>query len=198
MVVAAIVVLIPLNLGGFSIWKLLFDGLPGLTVIRDPRRIIYVYELAAVLIAGFFLRATAASRASKVAVVTLLLALLATDWNRNTFSFDRDRRIFAEHVERPIAVDASCQSFFVQGASAAYMSRSGHMWALYAMDAGFISLRYSVPTLNGYSAWQPADWDLANPHEDTYVPRVRNWIERHHLTNVCALDIEARTMTPFR
>ena len=77
------------------------------------------------------------------------------------------------------------------------MSRSGHMWTLYAMDSTFIALKYSIPTLNGYSAWTPTGWHLANPQESDYMPAVNEWIARHNLRDVCQLDIDARTMTPY-
>jgi hypothetical protein len=71
------------------------------------------------------------------------------------------------------------------------------MWSLYAIDAMFISLNHSIPTLNGYSAWWPDQWALANPQEPGYSGVVEQWIARHHLRDVCELDIEARTMRPF-
>jgi len=74
------------------------------------------------------------------------------------------------------------------------MSRSANKWALYGGDSMFIALRHGVPTLNGYSAWGPQDWDLANPQEPTYAEHVRDWIEKRNLRDVCELDIEARTM----
>jgi hypothetical protein len=100
-------------------------------------------------------------------------------------------------VEAPIAIDSSCESFFIKGASDAYMSRSGNMWSLYAMDAMFISLRTSLPTLNGYSAWWPDGWRLSNPQTPEYPTSVAQWIAQNGLRRVCALDIEARTMTPY-
>jgi hypothetical protein len=71
------------------------------------------------------------------------------------------------------------------------------MWSLYGVDAMFISLAHSIPTLNGYSAWEPAGWQLANPQEPTYLAAVDRWIEQNSLRNVCMLDIEKRTMTPY-
>jgi hypothetical protein len=68
---------------------------------------------------------------------------------------------------------------------------------LYGVDATFIALRYSIPTVNGFSAWAPEHWELAHPDEPTYAPRVRAWITRHRLSGVCALDVDARTMTPI-
>jgi hypothetical protein len=61
----------------------------------------------------------------------------------------------------------------------------------------FIALEHSIPTLNGYSAWRPADWSLDNPQESGYTAAVNRWIAKHDLRNVCQLDIDARTMTPY-
>ncbi len=97
-------------------------------------------------------------------------------------------------MEAPIDIDPACQSFFIKGASDAYMSRSDNMWALYAGDAMFISLKSGLPTLNGYSAWGPEGWALMNPQERDYLERVHRWIEMNHLKNVCELNIDARTM----
>jgi hypothetical protein len=58
----------------------------------------------------------------------------------------------------------------------------------------FIALQQGLPTLNGYSAWGPQGWELANPQEPTYPGRVREWIQRNNLKDVCELDIESRTM----
>ena len=77
------------------------------------------------------------------------------------------------------------------------MSRSFHMWGLYNIDAMFIAMKHDIPTLNGYSAWTPTGWNLANPQESDYPARVRVWIDDHQLRDVCELDIERRTMRKF-
>ena len=58
----------------------------------------------------------------------------------------------------------------------------------------FVSLNEAIPTLNGYSAWYPAEWNLLNPQETEYTDAVGRWILRHDLEGVCAFDIEARTI----
>lgn len=130
-------------------------------------------------------------------MVLLIIFLLVTERHREVFDFLRPIRAFDQWVKAPIEVDRSCQSFFIKGASTEYMSRSNHMWTLYGVDSLFIALDHSIPTLNGYSAWTPEGWDLANPQEPDYPRRVDRWIERHHLSHVCELDIEARTMRPY-
>src|SRR6185369_16239985 len=101
-------------------------------------------------------------------------------------------------IEAPIDVDSSCQSFFVKAASGGYPERPGAPAALYDLDAMFVALNHSIPTLNGYSAWSPAGWNLFNPTATTYLHGVEAWITQQHLTGVCAFDIETRTMRPYR
>src|SRR6185295_4404108 len=54
--VTALVFVIPLRIDGFSVWLSVFRRLPGFSVIRDPTRIIFLYELAVALAIGFFLK----------------------------------------------------------------------------------------------------------------------------------------------
>jgi hypothetical protein len=192
LLVSAIVFLVPLRFGDFSLWRLVFEPLPGFAAVRDPKRIIYLYELMVVLAAAaLMMRSPARFRA---VVVVIALMLIATHWNRETFRFERPTAIYDAWVAAPIDIDPSCRSFFIKGASSDYMSRSDNMWMLYGNDAMFIAALHSIPTLNGYSAWAPSGWELGNPQEETYPERVEKWIRRNGLTDVCAFDIERRTM----
>ncbi len=85
----------------------------------------------------------------------------------------------------------------MKGASPEYMARFDNRWGQYAIDAGFIALRSGLPTLNGYSAWQPTGWNLANPQQPGYLAHVSDWIEQQRLTDVCELDIDRRVMRPI-
>ena len=192
LIVSAIAFLVPLRFGDFSLWRLLFEPLPGFAAVRDPKRIIYLYELAIVLgVAALMMRSAARFR---TVVVAIALVLIATNWNRETFAFERPTAVYDTWVAAPIDIDPSCRSFFIKGASVDYMSRSPNMWMLYGIDSMFVAARHSIPTLNGYSAWGPMDWELGNPQEASYPDRVENWIRRNGLTDVCAFDIERRTM----
>ena len=200
--ISLLIFLVPLRYGDLSFWTVLFGWLPGLGPIRDPRRIIHIYELGVVLATAFVLRSLPRRSWPRLAVAAMALVLLVfttatTPWQPPTIHFDRPRSVFNEWVLRRIEVDPSCRSFFIKSASERYMSRSGHMWTLYAIDSTFIALKYSIPTLNGYSAWAPTGWHLMNPPESDYMPAVNEWIAKHNLRDVCQLDIDARTMTPY-
>ena len=190
---SAFVWLVPLRFGDRALWMDVVRPLPGFAAIRDPARIIYLYELAVVIAAALILRRAPGWRHG-AAVAVAAAVLIVTRPNHERFDYGREVAVFNRWVAAPIAIDPACRSFFIKGASAAYMSRSPHMAGLYGGDSTFIALAHSLPTLNGYSAWFPPGWELANPQEDTYPGRVRAWIDRHQLTHVCELDIDARTM----
>lgn len=181
----------------YSIWKRLFLHVPGGGVIRDPKRIIYTYELFVVLLAGVFLAQLPRRSVLRVALNVVVLALLVVEPNREVFEFGRPIAVFDRWVSAPIDIDPSCQSFFMSPASREYESRYGHLGGLYGIDATFIALQHSLPTLNGYSAWFPPGWSLADPTHQLYPAAVRTWVTAHHLHGVCQLDIDARRMTPY-
>jgi hypothetical protein len=182
----------------YSIWKRLFLHVPGGEVIRDPKRIIYTYELTVVLLTGLLLARLPHRSLFRVGVSVLLVALMIVEPNRQVFAFKRSIDAFDRWVAAPIAIDPSCRSFLMAPASRAYESRADSLVGLYNLDAAFIALKYSLPTLNGYSAWSPEGWSLADPPHPFYMAAAREWIEAKHLTGVCQLDIDARRMTPYR
>jgi len=196
--VSLVVLLIPLSFNGFSIWRTVFEPLPGFAVIRDPQRIIYLYELAVVLAIGLSLARVSPTSSYRWAVLALVALLIVASPNRQVFAYLRPNEAFDRWVTAPIEIDPSCRSFFVKAASPQYSSRSRWLWMLYSIDSTFVALDHSIPTLNGYSAWRPEGWDLFVPEEAEYAERVRRWIQSHALHHVCELDLDARTMKPYR
>jgi hypothetical protein len=191
-----LVLTFPVRFDTFSVWRTFFAPVPGFAAIRDPKRVIQVYELFLVLLAaGFLIGLPRASRYRLFVSATLLLLILL-DWNRDVFFFARPAADYRRWVEAPIDVDPECDSFFIKGASQNYMARWNNPWILYSVDAMFVSLRQSLPTLNGYSAWFPEDWRLFHPHEGGYSQAVTRWIAKHRLNAVCEFDIEKRIMKP--
>jgi hypothetical protein len=194
--VSVLVLLIPLRFNEFSIWRTVFEPLPGFAVIRDPKRVIPLYELTATLVVAFVLTRVRERSPFRVTALVLLCVLLVTNRNPERFDFLRPIAVFARWVDAPIAVDPSCRSFFIKPASAEYRSRSDNVWSLYALDSFFVALNHSLPTLNGYSAWYPQGWTMTDPEDRTYSAAVREWAAAHGLSGVCQLDIEARTLKP--
>ena len=193
--VSLVVLVIPLRVHDFSIWLMFFRHLPGFGVIRDPTRIIYLYELAVVLAAGLFLMRLRRNPVWRICVCLLLLFFIVTEHNHDVpLDYERSVAVYRRWVAAPIAIARECQSFYIKGASDKYMSRSPNTWSLYNIDAMFVSLNDALPTLNGYSAWGPEGWNLLHPEEADYINEVRRWMGKYELKGVCEFDIEARTM----
>jgi hypothetical protein len=196
--ISIFVLIISVSFDGFTLWTfLLLDRLPGTSAIRDPKRIVYVYELALVLATGVFVTRLGPTSRLRIVISLLLLCLLVAERNGETFESVRRRDIYDRWVAAPVDIDPSCQSFFIKRGSDEYMSRSKHMWSLYGVDSMFVALNHSLPTLNGYSAWAPEEWALANPQAAGYAEALDSWIARHHLQAVCEFDIDRRTMRPY-
>ena len=196
LLVSLVVLLIPVIFNGFSIWKIFLAPLPGFSAIRDPKRIAYLYELAVVLATAALVSSLPARSSLRVLLTVLLLALLLIEPNRTVFDYLRPNATFERWVSAPVSIDRSCRSFYVAPADPPYAQRSNDHWTLYSIDAMFIALNTSIPTLNGYSAWFPRGWLFQDPEDPGYVDAVRRWASMNHLTGVCELDLTKRTMTP--
>jgi hypothetical protein len=196
LLLSLIVLVVPVRFDAFSIWTAFFVPFPGFSAIRDPRRIIHVYELFLVLAAALLLMRLPHRSRFRFLASTIVVVLLVTDWNREVFIFRRHTADYRRWVDAPIAIDPACKSFFIKAASDRYTARWNYFRTLYSGDAMFVSLKHSIPTLNGYSGWDPAEWRLFQPHAPDYALAVAQWIERHGLTGVCEFDIERRMIRP--
>lgn len=191
-----IVLVVPVRFDSFSVWTEFFRPWPGFSAIRDPKRIIHVYELFLVLVAALLMvRSPGASRFRLFASIAAFV-LLVSDWNREVFVFYRSPADYRRWVDAPVDVDPACRSFFIKPASEAYTSRWSYFRTSYSVDAMFVALKYSIPTLNGYSGWNPPQWRMFDPHQGDYREVTAEWIRLRNLTGVCELDIERRTMRP--
>src|SRR6185503_4715940 len=123
MAVTALVFVIPLRIDGFSIWMAFVRKVPGFSVIRDPTRIIFLYELAFILAAGFLLTRLSHRRDYRIAVCVLFVFFMMTDSHADVLGYDRPLHVYQRWVESPIDIDPGCRSFFIKVASADYKSR---------------------------------------------------------------------------
>jgi hypothetical protein len=195
-IVSFVVLILPITFRGFSIWRAVFEPVPGFAAIRDPKRIISLYELGLVLAVGWML--SRAAMRTRAVVVTLLVVLLLTEQHRLVFDFSRPNQTFDQVVAAPVTIDPACRSFFIAPAPSQYLTRAADPRAVYATDAAFIAVTHGIPTMNGYSAWAPPAWNLTDPEHPAYRPLVDSWIARNNLRGVCELDMESRVMRPYR
>lgn len=60
---------------------------------------------------------------------------------------------------------------------------------LHNVDSMLLAQIWRVPTLGGYSTFQPREWVFADPLKPDYDARARRYIDSHGLSGVCRLDV---------
>jgi hypothetical protein len=92
------------------------------------------------------------------------------------------------------AAPGRCGTFYVVDSNPV-----GRPFFAYQIDAMLISHRAGIPTINGYSGWEPDGWALRDPTNGTYLPFADLWLERNGLIDrACALDVATMTWTPHQ
>ncbi|WP_448663803.1 hypothetical protein ACG3SL_03775 [Sphingomonas sp. CJ20] len=64
------------------------------------------------------------------------------------------------------------------------------------VDAMFLAARWRIPTINGYSTFNPPDWNFAHAEAPDYDARVQAYARAHGLRGLCRLDV--RDAVPWR
>lgn len=85
---------------------------------------------------------------------------------------------------------AACRAFFVSRARPGVW-QSAEVNARYShnVDAMLLSEWFVLPTINGYSTFNPRDWDFAQPDRPDYRSRVSAYATAHRVTGLCGLDL---------
>ena len=65
------------------------------------------------------------------------------------------------------------------------------MWQMlypHNVDAMLLAELWRVPTINGFSTFNPPDWAFSDPLAPDYDARAEAYARRHRLSGLCRLD----------
>ena len=194
--------------GGLSPWWLVWKLVPGAGGVRVVSRIFLFLLAPAIAVVtvyaqhladGHFApgRSTEARLATRVPRPVLLLLGLLVLLEQGTASYPMyTRRAELAHQDVPPPPPA-CRSFYV---SAVPESTAGSgVFALYPHNvvAMLLAERLALPTINGFSTFNPPDWDFADPLRPDYETRVRAYAHAHAIEpGLCRLDLLTRRWLP--
>jgi CHRD domain len=190
--------------GRYSLWSVL-ELLPGGIAVSDPERFGFVINLASVVamaaVAGWLIRQQGSRARLLLVALYGLTGLVAYDgWRRIGGAYQNlPHADYFAVVGAPYARSGECRSFFV-GAEGAkdQLTRHGFLWPLLSLDAVYLSYRFELPTLNGYSGNSPREWDLSDPScSGCYLNAVDHWIRLHRLEKVCVFEYSSRELKPY-
>ena len=185
--------LVTIQLGPVSPWRLVFWFVPGATGLRTVVRY-QLFLLLPVLILTFTAHRESWERLrlARPAAAFGLVALLLVE-NVNLQSMAQLSRSAQQAALAAIpAPPAACRSFVVVKARAAEaLYKKPTLDALYPhnVDAMLLAQLWRLPTINGFSTFNPPDWALSAPTAPDYDARVQAYAARHALHGLCRLDM---------
>jgi hypothetical protein len=174
--------------GSFSPWRVLYFIVPGAKGIRIISRY-QIFLTLPLLIIGISYLDRLRFYVPKVILFFLGAVLIGESVNSMqslTLNTAEQNRMLAAISPVP----ASCDSFFVVNARGTALAGNPEVLSLYPhnVDAMLLTAYFRIPTMNGFSTFNPSDWDFSNSTSPDYVARAKAYAERHNLRGVCSLD----------
>lgn len=183
-----------------SPWGVIFHVVPGANGLRVVLRYqiflaLPVLLLVAAVYSNRLMELLTQRRALGMAVVALLLVEQLNGQSAARLS----RSTFWTPLTTIPAPPPGCRSFYAvqtRIGEPLFINAAMHAKHPHNDDSMLLSQVWRVPTLGGYSTFQPRDWVFSDPLKPDYDARVRRYIDSHRLTGVCRLDV--RDAQPWR
>ena len=196
---SVLIILLILHEAKYSLWAIIYTLIPGAKAIRALGRYMIVAQIIAIIFVIYncnYLYNNLISKIRERRNTVLLILLILTSLiplvclgeqaNRGYFHLNRIEQIgFLNKFQS----SDSCKVFFVKK-----VKGDNHIpsWK-YQIDALMISMKYRIPTINGYSGIIPKDWKLNDDSNPLYYYYVYKWI---HLNNIdfnglCSVDLNS-------
>ncbi|WP_343529084.1 hypothetical protein [Sphingomonas sp.] len=176
-----------------SPWNLVFWLVPGAKGMRVVSR----YQLWLTL--PFLLIAVAAWRERGAALArtrpgwaAAIVALLVAENLSAETPAQLSRSVQRSALDAIPAPPADCAVVYVVASRVGeptYINEELDALYPHNVDAMFLAEQWRVPTVNGFSTFNPPDWRFADPLAADYDARAMVYIRRHRLRHVCRLDM---------
>jgi hypothetical protein len=202
-IAALVMALVPLHTRYITLWAVIYH-LPGAKAMRAIQR--------AEIVTGFLVLLAAAAAMTEIFAhlsasparlfsshrsgrrwliypLAGLVALIMVEQLNTSPTSAVDRRVQARLVGSVRPAPPGCRVFFVVD------SRNPSMYFFeYQIDAMLLSQKLGLPTINGYTAYNPAGWNLEHPGDPGYQDQVDSWTIQEHVSGgLCQLDLAGMT-----
>jgi len=144
-----------------------------------------------IAVAAWRERAALLARSRPWLAATLVALLVAENLSAETparISRTRQRAALC-HIPPP---PAGCASLYVVASRViepVYINTELDALYPHNVDAMLLAELWRVPTINGFSTFNPPDWNFASPRAADYDVRVMAYARRHALHGLCRLDV---------
>ena len=187
-VAAAVLVCLVLvvHVGPYSLWTIVFHVVPGARAVRASGRLLLVLTAPMCLAAAWALAWLQAAGVRRTVLLAIGALLLVGELNVGAYDMlSRPLELRRIALVQPSPHD--CLAFYATGLAPEEAPQSNGLYHP-NVDAMLISAIRGIPTVNGYSSFNPADWafDTSQP---SYAIHVGAYALLHHLSGLCALDV---------
>ena len=197
---AAILVcwLLTLRIGSVSAWALVYDFVPGAKGMRVVLRFqLFLILPLLLLIVGAWRRRAEDWATRRPLLLTATLALLVVEQFGGDVPVQVSRTRDGMALWSLPAPPPDCRSFYVVTArrdEPLYVDAARTALYPHNVDAMVLAEIWRLPTINGFSTFNPPDWNFADPRATDYDARVAAYEARHGLPRLCRLDAHAAAM----
>lgn len=186
--------------GDFFLWEYIWKFVPGAKGMRVTSRyaLFLIFPLA--LLATLFLSGRIIKIAKPIGLI--LGVLLITEQVNLSQSSDFNRKASLAFLNDVPVPPKECKSFYVLGQrhDEFDINNTNIVFDLYPhnVDAMFIAEVFHLRTINGFSTFNPKDWDFAKNPLNTYIPRVLKYVDAHGIRQgLCEFDLNRLKWTYF-
>ncbi len=192
--IAAIVIsiVVMVRIGEHSLWKIVWNIIPGAKGLRVTARYALFLTFPLAMLVTYYLSKLSTQK-SKLLIFFLGCLLMAEQINlhKNSFLNRQDQLDFINHVSAP---PAACTSFYVSGQRPAEfgIQNKNAIINIYPhnVDAMLLAEVFALRTINGFSTFNPPDWDFMRDPEETYLKRIASYVNKHQIQHgMCELDL---------
>lgn len=181
----AVAMMLPMSFFGHSLWGLVNMLIPGGRGVRVIARFyIFLAFPISILVASYFARLWQLIPRYRMPIIVLMTIVCAGQINlKNGVNLDVVHQMTM--LNRASPPPQTCAYFFVDNVIPA---PEGFVDKMYRQNvqAMLLADKFGIPTLNGFSTFNPPDWIFQSHPE--YLNRVAGYVRGHKLHGVCRYD----------
>lgn len=180
-----------LTVHGITAWVAVFHLVPGAKAIRVIARSLIFLSVPMLLVSLAGLGEALRGRSRWLHACALAACAFVVTEQLNQVSYTAiDRHAATAALRRIAPAPPGCRAFVADDTRplAADQGPVDHLYR-HNVEAMLIAEYIGLPTINGFSSFNPPDWDLANPQLPDYHARAAAYAQRHRIDGLCHLDL---------
>ncbi len=192
--------LLSLDYGWVHPWRWVYAAVPGAKAVRVVARLQLFLVVPVVAVVGVAF--AHAARRLPWPVTALAAAVLLLGQPAATGPLFDVARLRLQGAGSVPPAPAGCTAFFTREPQDRQGWHGSEHDGLYShnVDAMLIAGLIGLPTVNGFSTFNPPGWNFADPNKPDYLRRVWTFAQERGLHGLCALNLRSMTWDadPFR